>query len=885
MTLPRKPRLVFHIGHHKTGSTSIQDAFATGEVKIPGRRILYPSMLNHNYLRIHFDALINEQKARKDQPGQPGFAGLAKLLAAGGIDDMVLSGEEFESTRPGQLHKILKQYLLSYVDTYSIICYIRPHAGRLLSNYAEAMKTGRFDGSLEQYRERVARDNRLRYAQRVPRWAEHFGDAFHARIMAPGELYRDSVLEDFVRVAFGADAENAVITKGKASNESLGLEDLALLRLFHRQLASREIPIRHVFGWEIARLLGNESAPGPRTKLMMHRAVAEKVLRDYRDDARQMDRLYCPRRPVFLPALERAVETAPRDEQSSRPEDHFSPAMLRELAVMGRIADEMIDNHKGRWLAFFSRGGARSEAAQAPGGGQLASHLAAATADRDPALSQALCDHALALAASPDVSPAPSDDRGAPRAYSVLARLLDAMLDNHKGQWRKFLFDRRVRALHGGAPDLSEITPPVLPGGLFMNPAPAAAVPFELGATIGPRAIDRLLESGQDDPAQLWALSRKLNNVFLRGKPVPLTLDQLGRRLPLASPGLRAVLAEFMVQLFFHHKAQELTGPLRQLGLAQLEAQHNPIGRCLRLINAEGGVAEALINGGIHYIRGEIPAAYDRFDSGRRALLAGQSTSHHNRGLMSMRPMATFADWASSGAGPALPPLEFVSDARFARELPIVVIGLDGGYFARYAKRLIDSAAGAVNLHFHIVNPGSAPLTEAPNLRYSTEQAPGANIAYYASARFLRLPRLLAHYDRPLMTADADAYFTGRPDALFKRLGQTDIMMTAASGLDNKRGYLAAMPWRHVLAGIFAAAPTAGAERFLAVFGRLYAGLAAEGRMPEWWVDQALLSATADLLRRQAEPVGIEQDWLFRYSAMRQDKIDALSAQAQSAAG
>ena len=40
--------LIVHVGDHKTGSTSIPNAFASGRVTLPGHSVLYPGNLDHN---------------------------------------------------------------------------------------------------------------------------------------------------------------------------------------------------------------------------------------------------------------------------------------------------------------------------------------------------------------------------------------------------------------------------------------------------------------------------------------------------------------------------------------------------------------------------------------------------------------------------------------------------------------------------------------------------------------------------------------------------------------------------------------------------------------------------------------------------------------------
>mgnify|MGYP000498255412 CR=1 FL=1 len=47
----RPKTLVFHIGDHKTGSTSIQYAFAADRVALENRSVLYPARINSNRLR------------------------------------------------------------------------------------------------------------------------------------------------------------------------------------------------------------------------------------------------------------------------------------------------------------------------------------------------------------------------------------------------------------------------------------------------------------------------------------------------------------------------------------------------------------------------------------------------------------------------------------------------------------------------------------------------------------------------------------------------------------------------------------------------------------------------------------------------------------------
>jgi hypothetical protein len=103
----------------------------------------------------------------------------------------------------------------------------------------------------------------------------------------------------------------------------------------------------------------------------------------------------------------------------------------------------------------------------------------------------------------------------------------------------------------------------------------------------------------------------------------------------------------------------------------------------------------------------------------------------------------------------------------------------DARYFERFAPGFVASAArtmpGAA-VHFHVMEPTDATrglfaslVAAAPGLAFnlSTEGAsPFKSGAYYASARFLIGPDLLARYGVPLVLLDADVAFEQALDPL-----------------------------------------------------------------------------------------------------------------------
>jgi hypothetical protein len=130
-------QLIIHIGQHKTGSTSIQSALATGKVMCPTTSLFYPGKNSHNNVaRTLLRAALAEQKAAR-------FSALAKRFAKSNADIGIISAESFEFVRPMALQRALKQFFPEHADTARIIAYVRHHAARLVSSFCERTKKGR----------------------------------------------------------------------------------------------------------------------------------------------------------------------------------------------------------------------------------------------------------------------------------------------------------------------------------------------------------------------------------------------------------------------------------------------------------------------------------------------------------------------------------------------------------------------------------------------------------------------------------------------------------------------------------------------------------------------------------------------------------------------
>lgn len=328
----RRKRLLFHIGDRKTGSTAIQAAFAAGRVRFADRSVLYPADMAHNYLVGIFAQGAETGLPGPDLPGRPNLVTLPDMIRKADSDFVLLSAENFESMDPRLFHRVVQDRFAGCADEIRVVRYLRPHAPRLLSSFAERLKLGarlQHPGALL---DRAMKEGFLAYAPALRGFRDLFGADFIARPLIRSELANGSVLDDLVLTGFGDIAYE--VAPGPAANESLCIEDLLLLRHLQTRFQDRRFPLRMGLGWVIGLLLAARPRPGGGTKPRLHKALAERIRTACLEDARAVDAEFMGGRALFVPELDKAVETALPRRQSWRAEDYFTPGELRDMAVL-----------------------------------------------------------------------------------------------------------------------------------------------------------------------------------------------------------------------------------------------------------------------------------------------------------------------------------------------------------------------------------------------------------------------------------------------------------------------------------------------------------------------------------------------------------------------
>lgn len=348
-----KKILVIHIGDHKTGSTTLQNAFATQSVHLEKEALLYPAQLNHNYLLGHFRTAAVGEKPPVGRPEQPGLVMLQELIKDSSADYILLSGEEFENITPQDFKRVVDDWFAPLVSEVRVIAYARPHASRFVSNFTELVKIGAFQGTLEGYLEKIQNSGRFDFAPRFQAWRAAFGEAFILRPMIREELAGGSVVNDFVAAAF--DGADFTLDEIAADNESVGLRELMLLKFVQARFKGSNKFMRHTMGREIVRYLGAFTEEGTRSeKVALHASLATQLGELYRADAEALDRVFFGGRDLFVSALESSCRAAKQKPMPLEPEAYFSPEELRRLTALRDTLWGMLQKPQN-WAALFQQ--------------------------------------------------------------------------------------------------------------------------------------------------------------------------------------------------------------------------------------------------------------------------------------------------------------------------------------------------------------------------------------------------------------------------------------------------------------------------------------------------------------------------------------------------
>lgn len=318
-------QLFLHIGDCKTGSTVIQSMLAGQHCVPQGLRLHYTSQSSHAGLARSLGDRQELYPAR--------WQGVARRLARADWDVSVLSSELFEFIHPDRVAQALQDHLPDHADSVKVIVYIRPHAARVLSQFAENLKLGHHTGTMEPFVERFLATGRQNFSKRLERWKAQFGDRLIVRPFVRDQLVAGDVRRDFLSLVLGDTPYT--LSGGQDKNASLGLGDLALMRLLQRRFGAAQgikLDNRVAFGKQFGRMLHANAPVHPSEKLRLPRDLYDRISTAAMADAKRMDAIWVAN-PCFVSALNSAADNVIETAQSLEAQEYHSPETIRQAQI------------------------------------------------------------------------------------------------------------------------------------------------------------------------------------------------------------------------------------------------------------------------------------------------------------------------------------------------------------------------------------------------------------------------------------------------------------------------------------------------------------------------------------------------------------------------
>lgn len=333
--------LVLHLGDTKTGSTSIQKALVHRVCAAPGKSILYPSSNNHVGL-----AKTLTQKRRFEER-MPRFFRVYEAFQDSDADYGIVSAEHFQFVNPAVLAEAIDAYWPALKDRLRLVAYVRPHAEKFLSTYAERAKLGSAPESQEAFFDSKAASGVFEYAKRFGAWRATFGDRFELRPFVRARMYKGDVIHDFFKYLLGS--EEFTVGQVISANTSLTAGQLALLRETHAILNSRiedkKGPRFREARGAIGRILAEHiraNALGQDTgKLRLPAALADRMQDRYAADAAALDAAFFDGTPMS-DALEAIHKNTIETPQSLDAADYFSADVIETARIFSGVLGDML---------------------------------------------------------------------------------------------------------------------------------------------------------------------------------------------------------------------------------------------------------------------------------------------------------------------------------------------------------------------------------------------------------------------------------------------------------------------------------------------------------------------------------------------------------------
>lgn len=343
---------VFHIGHASARSDAARRLLARGAVAVDGQPVAYPAKLAHNYLRAHIQDYAGTGQVTPTQGDRLGLREIGQQLAASPAHHAVLSAPGFETLPPQDFRKAMTDLLGPAGKGLRVFGWLLPHADRLTGLYAAGIRTGRIQGTLEEFYRQPDTAQHLRIAGQMAPWATTFGKALILRAQPTGPATEAEAARAFM-AAILPDDRDLRVTGGDKPLRLPMAGDLAIAAFLQQRLRDRRLNLGPGFGMLLDTMLRRCPALRADIPLVPHRDLAQSLRRNCLADAQELDRLHFAAAPVFVPALDAAVDAAPDQPVPLDLAGHFGTAGADAIAMLTDTMIELLGHQRGSWPQFF----------------------------------------------------------------------------------------------------------------------------------------------------------------------------------------------------------------------------------------------------------------------------------------------------------------------------------------------------------------------------------------------------------------------------------------------------------------------------------------------------------------------------------------------------
>lgn len=342
---PSKSRtLIWHIGWHKTGTTSIQNFFKQNQ-RLLHRQcgLLYPSTGLHGPGH-HLLA----KSLWPEQPPEPAMWRelAAELRSTRGWKTALISAEGLRFADPERIRQLAKELAASELGL-RIVAYVRQPDKLIESLFAQELKGGHWTGSFAGYLERCRSVGEPDYSGQIGKWQRCLPAAtVVVRPFDRSQWHGGGLLPDFCQAAgLSPVMEAEGLRIPAAVNRSPGAEVLSLIRDLNRGLGEQ----RRGGGFGMAQLLedllqrpdlsggkGRRMSFFPLEQRRQLRATYEPVFRELGIDFGGV--------AADLPATEGAELAEFAELPGDRREDLLHHTLQTAVLTIDRVCREMEDS-------------------------------------------------------------------------------------------------------------------------------------------------------------------------------------------------------------------------------------------------------------------------------------------------------------------------------------------------------------------------------------------------------------------------------------------------------------------------------------------------------------------------------------------------------------